>query len=189
MTATPAIETKRTTLRAPLPQDVPWLHELSMSGSNLLRWRFQGRTVSLEEFGASLWAGVHCQFVVAGRQSGKPRGLVVAYEASEHHVKVGVLASPDSHNSGLAVEALLAFVDFLFEHWSFRKIYFEMRQSNAELLTSVTRIAVLEGQLVDHLYSGWAYEDLLLYAVHRSAWLDGRDHYQALWDIASEPKH
>jgi RimJ/RimL family protein N-acetyltransferase len=177
----PSVSSSHTTLRAVSEIDTQWLHELAMSGENLIRWRFQGRSVSLEEFRATLWAGVHTQFIVCSKHSGEPRALVVSYEAHGHHVKVACVASPNAHATGIAMEAMPVFTDYLFENRNFLKIYYEMTESNFASMPSVGEIGQLEGRFVQHVYRSWRFEDLLVFGLHRDDWLRIRDRWSRLW--------
>lgn len=70
--------------------------------------------------------------------------------------------------SGIALEPVRLFVDYLFDVWPFRKLYFELPEFNYQQFSSVAEGPLrVEGRLVDHDYFGGRYWDRLILAVHR----------------------
>ena len=72
-------------LRPVKPRHYEFLYDLAATPDGMARWRFRGRTPSIEQFAASLTQGVVAQFVVTARASEQPMGLVVAYNGDDRN--------------------------------------------------------------------------------------------------------
>lgn len=176
----PLLTTRSLTLTLPQDADLGALYEISVSGANLQSWRFRTTSPSPEHFVQSFWAGVLTQLVVRDLDSGATIGLVVAYDATPLHCKLGVIGAPDTRSTGVMVEATVAFVDYLFSNWPIRKIYFEMEESRLEAVPSIRLLAVEEGRFQEHLFANGEYCSLVILSLFRESWLSWAEKFSPL---------
>lgn len=169
----------RTSLRVVEPRDYPWIRDLTSRGTNLVQWRDRGQTTRPEQFVENLWAGVVAQFVVERRSTGEPLGVVTCFGVDQRnrHAHLAVLFDPDAASGrGWRAEALVLFVNYVFEVFDLRKLYAEVLEFNLpEIASAVGRYVAEEGVLVDHEYLGGRYWDMHLLAIHRDGFLAHRD--------------
>jgi hypothetical protein len=171
-------EGPRVRLRPLGDADVGALYHASIEPTVAHRWRFRGATPSPELFSRVLFEGVLTQFVVAPLNSSEPLGLVSAYEADtgSGHCRLAIqrtaVRSEHPQNlRGAVVEGAMRFIDYLFDHWTFRKIYIELPEYNLPLfrLTS-TALFEEEGRLKEHFFHKDRWWDLRTYAIYRDRW-------------------
>lgn len=171
--------TPSTTLRPLRESDVRPLYEASLAPESTHRWRFRGRTPSFDDFRASLFTPTTLAqyMVVPLDQPDAPIGLVACYNADavarHSYVAYQRLPTRDVHGSGkgLMVEGALAFIEYLFDHFDFAKLYFELPEYNEQLVAGgVTTFLRKEGELRDHYYYGGRMWSQVIYALYRSEW-------------------
>lgn len=169
----------RTALRPLQPSDIEGLYQSAMDPETGYRYRFRGKTVSIEEFRHSLYEGVLAQFVVVS-VDGQPTpiGLVSAYNAdlANGHAYIAMLrARPTRHVSrGAMMEGAARFVQYCFDTWPIRKIYMEVPEYNLTLIDTLmdARIAVEEGRLTDYLFHEGRFYDQVVASISRPTWQD-----------------
>lgn len=158
----------------PLGQnDYGYLYDLSLSAKNNARWRYRGATPSPERFVADLWSGVLAQFLVETPEPRKRAGLLVAYNAdlANGTVYLGVLIDNIHHRKVWPLEGVLLFVDYLFQNWTFRKVYAETTEFSAAHFSSGARVLFEEeGRFRDHQYFQGRYWDYIYYSLTRKHW-------------------
>jgi hypothetical protein len=148
-----------------------------MSGDLAVRWRFRGMTPSPEQWLQRTWSGVLAQFVVVGRATGKPLGLVTCYQANfqDGHAYLAVVGFGDSARTPLVILAFALFVDYVFSMWNFCKVYMEVPEYNMpQFATGRGRFLDEEGRLRGHLYTSGERYDQVILAIHRQKWLEVR---------------
>jgi hypothetical protein len=152
------------------------------------RWRFRGRTPAPNEFRDNLFdPGVLAQFMVVQADTDDPIGLVSSYQASmvAKHCFVAfqrLRTNDDGPTGGLMIEGLLIFVQYLFDHFDFHKVYFEVPEYNASLFArGPGAIVEEEGRFKDHLYYGDRTWDMLTFALYRARWESVADGFRGLW--------
>lgn len=159
--------------------DVEVLYYSSLDPKSAHTWRFRGATASPEQFRAALFGnGVLAQFMVTPReQRGYGVGLVAAYapDHSAGHCSVAVQRadnhSPEPSTGKLMLEGTLTFLSYLFDHFNFRKIYFEIPEFNQRIVEGWSEsILVEEGRLKNHYYFGERFWDQIIYALYREPW-------------------
>ncbi len=153
--------------------DYEWLYRISLSQDAGFRWRYKGMTPGPEEFVHNLWKGVLCQFVPETIGSGKPVGLVTAFDANHQDgwAHLGVISTPETRGTGLAVEGVGLLIDYLFKMWRFRKVYFSTLDYNLEQFeTELTRVAAKEGLLRDHSFFNGRFWDMHVFAISSASW-------------------
>jgi hypothetical protein len=158
----------------PLGQnDYGYLYDLSLSAKNNARWRYRGATPSPERFVADLWSGVLAQFLIETPEPRKRAGLLVSYNAdlANGTVYLGVLIDNAHHRKVWPMEGILLFVDYLFQNWTFRKIYAETTEFSAAHFSSGAKtLFEEEGRFRDHQYFQGRYWDYIYYALTRQRW-------------------
>ncbi|MHB8290015.1 MAG: phosphopantetheine-binding protein [Acidimicrobiales bacterium] len=156
----------RVGLRPLLPEDYRWLYALETAEEVGFRWRYGGTVPPFEVFAREIHAGVHAQFVVCPRGRSEPLGLVLAYQANMRSgtVYVGVVMAARTVGSGIGIEAVGLFMNYLFSTWSFRKVYFEALEFTYEAFASATpELVKVEGVLgEDHFYQGRYFDKYIL---------------------------
>jgi RimJ/RimL family protein N-acetyltransferase/acyl carrier protein len=159
-----------TRMRPVMEADALFLYELSTQDENIVRWRYRGILPPFEQFRASLWQGVLTQAVISLKVSGEDIGLVTAYGADLHnnHVSLGAVFKADVHGTGLPVEAVRVFRDYLFNTWNIVKVYLEVPEYNLPQFDSVGMgEAREEGRFRAHLYYAGRYWDQYVFAMYR----------------------
>ncbi|NNN20861.1 MAG: GNAT family N-acetyltransferase [Acidimicrobiales bacterium] len=153
--------------------DYEWLYRISLSHDAGFRWRYKGMTPGPEEFVHNLWRGVLCQFVPEIIGSGKPVGLVTAFDANHQDgwAHLGVISTPETRGTGLAVEGVGLLIDYLFKMFRFRKIYFSTLDYNLEQFESeLGKVATREGLLREHSFFDGRYWDMHVFAISGLNW-------------------
>lgn len=166
----PPLSGRRAALRSIQPKDQPFLHALTADPYSGLRWRHRGYTPSPDVLARELWDDVLAQFIVESPASREPLGLVKAYAANTRHgyATVGITMAPGTTLSGVGIEAMVLFVNFLFAHWNFRKLYAESLGFSYPMFASgAGTLFEVEGVLRGHEYFAGRYWDLYLLAFHR----------------------
>lgn len=189
--------TASATLRPVTEQDVLPAYMSSLEPVSAHRWRFRGQTPSPEQFRSILFSpATFTQFAVVevGRRDGPSIGLVYAYECELSNGTVRVAfqrfsagrsgQADEGHTSshGLMVDGLMIFIQYLFDHFTFRKIYIEVPEYNLSLFEYAGgEIFVKEGELRDHLYFGDRYWSEVIFALYRESWDRIADAFRGEW--------
>lgn len=151
------------------PQDLSFLYSLAIDAEAGLTGRFRGTVPTQALFESTLWQGVLVQFV-AKLSRGEPIGLLTAYNAdlNSGYCYLGVSVAPKFHKTGLAAEALLVFVRYVFATWNIRKIYCEIPAFNYGTIRSGEgTLFEVEGILKDHVYLAGRFHDQLIVSIRR----------------------
>lgn len=182
--------TPSTTLRPVNENDIAWLYEAAMDPRLAHRWRFRGRTPAPEDFRSLVYTpNVLAQFMVV--QADPPHdaiGHVSAYDADtvSRHCKAAFQRLPrrmtPPGSGGLMIEGFSAFIQYLFDHFDFNKLYLEVPEYNADIIPA--RDGALfrqEGELRDHYYYGDRMWSQLILAVYRDAWDEVAERFRGDW--------
>lgn len=188
--------TSAATLRPIIDSDLNLAYLASLEPKNSHRWRYRGQTPSPEDFKRSVFApGILAQFaVVPATGAVTPAvGMVSAYDADltngyasvafqrfhTHSETVKLNAQPVR---GLMIEGLLIFFQYLFDHFTFRKLYLEIPEYNISLFGESARdILIEEGRLKGHYYYGDRYWDLCIHALYRDRWDQVAESFRGPW--------
>ncbi len=168
----------RTTALRPLaPEHVDPLYRSTFDPRWSHRWRFRGRSLSFEAFGRELFNGVHVQFAVVDRASESTfYGLVVGYNADlgNGHMWMGFQKVAGDAPRDAMTEAAMLFIQYCFNHWELRKIYFEVPGYNMKLFGGMAALglAVEEGRLVDFYFHDGVRHDQVILSVSRGTWCE-----------------
>jgi RimJ/RimL family protein N-acetyltransferase len=187
--------TMSTTLRAIGDTDIAMLYRASVDPRINHRWRFRGTTPSPEAFRRALYSDqtLAQYMVVALADLAHPVGAVSAYNAdlvaghchiAAQRVDGGGLvrdrhAKPDG---GLMMEGMFIFLQYLFDHFDFRKIYIELPAYNRSLFdASASSLLVEEGRLLDYYWYGGRHWDQYIYSVSQTRWEEIAVHFRGEW--------
>lgn len=166
----------RVRLRPITPHDYDYVARLETSGDRLVRYRHRGSTPPPEAFAQRLWQGVLCQFLVESVADRQPLGVVAAFAAdyrgaSAQIAVVGDDDGPSHLHSGLIIEGLTAFIDYLFDAFPLRKLYaYVLEQNFGRLQGLVPTFVQVEGILLEHEWLEGRWCDMYVLACHRSNW-------------------
>jgi hypothetical protein len=169
----PSLQGRHVYLRAIIPDDYRFLQMFETSGDFAVRWRFRGGTPSPENWARALWADVLVQYLIVGRKSNTPVGLVAAYQPNfqDGHAKIAAARFDPAGPSPAMILGLAIFLRYVFSCWDLRKLYMELPEYNyAQFSSGAGRIFELEGRLRDHYWFGGETWDQLLLAIHRETW-------------------
>jgi RimJ/RimL family protein N-acetyltransferase len=171
--------------------DVPVLYGTSLDPRLAHRWRFRGHTPSPEEFRARLFSpDTLAQFMVVATAAppAEPIGLVTAYRADlvANHCAIGLqrcaVGDERTQGEGLMIEGFFVFVQFLFDHFGFQKLYLELPEFNRSLIGGgPASILDLEGTLSDHYFYGDRLWAQFIYALRRSTWEEVAPAFRGEW--------
>jgi Acetyltransferase (GNAT) domain len=113
------------------------------------------------------------QYVVVDQRSGSVIGLVVSLDEERFNdvTSVGFVVKPSLWRVGWAFEALVLFINLMFETYGFRKLYFKMSDSTLRSVAgSIDKWLVKEATFVQHARVGGGYEDRHVYTLDRRCW-------------------
>lgn len=162
----------RVVLAPVTPDSYQFLYFLSTNTASW-RWRYRGLIPPFEAFVQQINADVLTHFIVMRRSDGERLGYVVLYQADFRslHAYLAAVFSQSHVGQGYGAEATLAFVQYVFAAWPFRKIYTELPAFNADGLTErATTFLTHEATLRDfHLFKGRSW-DQNIYSFDRDAW-------------------
>ncbi len=176
---------RRVRLRAVVASDYDFLFVLAADERTGPHWRYRGLPPRPEEFVRDLWQGVLVQFLVERIDTNERVGLVVAYEANlrDGYCHLGALFRAEMRVWPL--EAMLLFVNFLFEEFGFIKLYSHVIDYNLDTFRSVVgRWMECEGVLRDHERHGGRRCDLHILALWRDRF--ERDRERLLMRVTEE---
>ncbi|MBA3913539.1 MAG: hypothetical protein H0X25_06730 [Acidobacteriales bacterium] len=120
----------------------------------------------------------------------RPAGLVAAYNASlvgrgycyvaAQRIDGGASATDDSR--GLVAQGMFAFIQYLFDHFDFFKLYFEVPEYNLSLFgAGVDSLLVQEGLLAGHHWYGERRWDEYIFALYHEKWESVASLYRGEW--------
>lgn len=159
-------------LRLVEESDYQDLYHLLVSDAGAHRWRFRGHTPDPRAFVERLWQGVIAQFIVCDRE-GAVRGLVSGFDAAFDAgiIHIGVVLDEATRGRGWPALLVGEFIDYLFDHWPFRKIYARIPGYNEAALDLCVDIGFsVEGRLRDYDFFGDRFWDETILAIDRERW-------------------
>jgi RimJ/RimL family protein N-acetyltransferase len=169
------LDSRRVVLRPITQRDYDFLYTLSVHPEITFYWRFKGGTPPPEQFPQLLWQGVLCQFLITDRR-GRPAGIITAYNADlqSKYVWLAIMMTPEATDGLMTHDALVLFLNYLFQGWGFRKVYGESSERNVASFYgaySIERgLVTIEGRLKEHELFAGRYWDYLTLAMYRSTW-------------------
>ena len=125
-----------------------------------------------------MWQGVLAQFIVESKLTGKPLGIVAAYNADFRNGRASlatVINAEVEGAQGPRLEAIRLFVAYLFEVFPLRKLTASVIDFNWHQFSwGAGKMFEEEGLQREHEYHGDFYWDVHLVAIHRDRW---REYY------------
>ena len=173
----PALAGRRVELRPPAPADYEWLYRIATQAEVGYRWRLRGAIPSPDGFVQFLWTNCEAQFLMTRRANGEPLGLCQLIDVNHRHGygSVAVLLDPEVQQLGWPFEGVLLFVNYVFSHWSLRKLYFESLDFVADGFSSAFDSTLqVEGRLTDHEFANGQFRDLVIASLRREVWAERR---------------
>jgi len=167
------LKTERIVLDPVSPSHYEFLRraEVNLLGAT---WRHRGAVRSPETFASSVWAGVLCQYLALNRPEGQPLAWFQCYNADQASGTAFLSAGRFSPATSLDLsfmEASWIFVEHLFDCWPFRKLVMEVPEFNLSRLESgIGDVFQIEGRLLEMIWAGGRYWDLVLLTIDRAAW-------------------
>lgn len=147
------------------------------------RWRFRGSTPSPEQWSSATWQSVLAHFMVFSRQGNSPIGLVTAFDASfqDQHCSISAAKFYSESLKSVFPAAVITFINYVFECWNFRKLYFQVPEYNMDQFRhALPDHLTEESRLRDHLYLGGRYWDQITLSVYRARWYEIKNEFSAL---------
>lgn len=178
----PATANRTVRLRPLMPEDQSFLRSIELGPELGSRWRFRGTTPGPEQWSQSTWSGALAQFVIVSASTGEPLGLVSLYDV-DFRDGVGSIAAAkfsEADRSLRVVSGILLFLEYAFESFRLRKLYFDVPEYNLGQFGGLESRLDLEARLKSHFFSAGRYWDRLTFALTREHWDLLRDHYEGL---------
>lgn len=172
------LTTSSVRLRAIDPTDYRSLRQAEVASPIAFRWRLQGQHIPPENYPETLWNGALAVFAynrATDTSRSEPLGVVIAYNPDPRHghCYVGAASFEAGASIGCSlrlVDAVGLLLDFIFQGWNFRKIYFECAEYNLPQFQSFIDECQPEGNLVEHLWLSGRYWDLGIWSLSRESW-------------------
>jgi RimJ/RimL family protein N-acetyltransferase/acyl carrier protein len=169
--ASPRLAGKFFRLVPVMPQAAPFLYSLAVSPDVGFRWRYRGSIPPYQQFEQQdMWHGILAQFLVESIQTNQPAGHVMCYNPDLNlgHAYIGAAMAGQYLGSGIAAEPVRLFINYLFDVWTFRKLYLELPEFNYTQFASAGGQGIrVEARLRDHDYYRNRRWDRLILAIYR----------------------
>lgn len=174
MRAAAGLRGSRVALRPIEVADYPALRRAELSDELALRWRHHGRHDPPEAFGASLWLDSLFHFLAYDIRTSDIIGIVSSYspywEGGSCYLAAARIGDQSRMGSKMVGAVALA-IDYIFNGWPIRKIYFETAEYNfVQFDGAVGRFLEEEGRLREHVFLNGRYWDQIILALWRSTW-------------------
>lgn len=163
----PLLRGRRSELRPIEERHYPWLFQLLCTGDSLSTFRYRGQVPPPELFPEQLHRDVLTQMVICGN-SGQPVGLVQCYQADlrNRNARLALALSEDASGAGWPYEAVMLFINFVFQNWPLRRLYIEGPEPNlTPLRSTLDRLFVEEGRLRQAEYFLGRWVDRLIWTM------------------------
>lgn len=163
----------RTRLRPLRPDDYGYLFEMLSTPPALQQWRFRGGFPNHQQFVSALWNQVALQLLIEGKHTGRPLGLVQAYDRDlrNGHVRFSMIVDPAVQGQGWPLEAAVLSLDHLFRLWNLRKIYADVLEPFwAPIGSAVGWLFDEEACLLEHEFYDGSYHSLRILSVTKERW-------------------
>ncbi len=178
--ASAALEGARVRLRPLEPIDYAGLRRQELTAQLAFRWRHHGAHEPPEFFPNSLWAHALVHFIVEDKIQNVSIGIVSAYGADFQTGTIYIAAA--KFDSKLEVGSRIVgsiglLIDYLFQGWPLRKIYFETPEYNLQQFEgAVGWLLVEEARFREHVFLNGRYWDQVVLTLWRDNWIQNRKH-------------
>jgi len=126
--------------------DIAPLYDLLSDPATARTWRFRGEAIDPVNFFAEISHSVLCQFLVSPPSSNEVVGFVQLfnYDSRSQCAHVSAAISPAARSAGVTAAGALGLVlDYGFDTFALRKVYFE--SSQPEVVSALSRFVEPEG--------------------------------------------
>jgi RimJ/RimL family protein N-acetyltransferase len=170
----PPLETRRLRLRTVATEDIPFLHEVETGPRTGWRFRYRGSVPTLEQYARDLGYDVLSAFTIDDKKAQARVGIVACYWSNlqDGHAHVAVVTAPAYEGTGWGMEAMIVFMNYLFQIWNFRKLYANVLEFNLpQFKSGIDKGFRVEGVLKQHHYYAGKHWDQYMLGVYRDEWL------------------
>lgn len=167
--------------------DMPAVYAAAISPVTGTSWRFQGATPSMEDFSRTFGRDTLATHVVASNDGDTAIGTVSCFSPSFDNgwAYIGFQRCAVEAVAELMFEGIFAFISWIFETWTFRRVYAEI---NGGLMAAVPSLGLSAGEecgvLPEHSYRLGGYEDVHIVAFTRKRWSEFRRSIGPLLTVA-----
>gem|GEM_PF-1837663 len=180
-------------LRPVLPDDTRLLFGWRADASTLQMLHGNRRMPPFDEFRAELENILRTTNTLIAEDSASRRaiGYVQGYNANMADGWVLFLAyfSSPYQNKPHGAEATLLFLNYLFDHFPFRKVYAEVFEYNPQVCKMLERGGFKEeGRAKEHTFFQDRFWDLINYALWREDWYQLRNRFRFLLDVENDAR-
>lgn len=172
------LSSPRISLRPLAQNDLKKLYLITIDPKNAFRWRHLGILPTFDEFTQSLYSKVLIQFTIISRVDlVEPLGLVICYSADAHngYGYIAIVTDSKKHFSVVGVESLTLFINYLFNVWPFRKLYFESVSYNiSQFKSGFEKLIHTEAVFKSHVYHQGCYWDMIVGAIYKDEFLNNQ---------------
>ena len=162
-----------------MPSDYEALYAICMSDSSS-SWRHQGQSVAPERFAEFLWRDVYLSRVAVAIDTGRCVGYLSLINADPGAgtAYLSIFMGRPDRGVGFGGPVVLQFLHTAFTTTPLRKIYGETTSQSFPRLGGTYSVgdepwrgAVVEGRLRNHVRTNTGFEDLVIIAIDRTAFL------------------
>ncbi len=161
-------------MRPILPADYEQLYFAALEPTNGYRWRYRGRTPSMDEFVKGLSAGSLAEFVVARTDTNRLGSYCVAYDydANAGHCTFAVQRlSFDGRFDTCVIESVGLFLNYIFETFAVRKIFAQIPEYNFPSFGLLPEVFEREGERTDYYWYGGRHWSEVTLSTKREEWV------------------
>lgn len=168
------IEGPRIVLRPVSPRDYAALYAIEADPTTAHTWRYRGTFPTPDRYEAALWQQTQQIMVVESRRTGQVIGYLQLHEVDLRagHGWFSLYAGPQHRGSGLVMEGLMAFCEWVFDNWPLRWIYAHSLEQNVHAFDSGFRRghAVHLGTLRERVIIDGIPSDVHAIGISRASW-------------------
>lgn len=169
------IEGPRINLRPVVPNDYAALYAIESDPTTAQTWRYRGALPTRERYEAALWQQTQQIMVVELRRTGEVIGYLQLHETELRagHGWFSLYSGPAHRGSGLVMEGLMAFCEWVFANWPLRWIYAHSLEQNVHAFDSGIRRghAVHLGTMHERVVIDDVPSDVHVIGISRESWL------------------
>ncbi len=183
----PPMQTRRVSLRALQATDMPTLYSMTIEYDVLWRWRFSGTIPNYETFVKSVMNGSLANYCIVSTGNEKIMGLLSSYNADLRNgtVFVAVVMGRKHFFTGSGIEAIALFINYLFNVWPLRKVYFESVEFDYQTFSSGEgKYFKKEAHFKEFYYFGGRYWDDVICTISREEWMNNSNVQRFLSKVA-----
>jgi RimJ/RimL family protein N-acetyltransferase len=137
-TETLPLTSRRVRLEPLAPRHLDEVHTFVNRPAMIGHWPVEGRDVPRERLAEVLWQLSPLQYAVLRKDQGAVIGLVQGLDVDQRSrtIGLGLAMDPQLWHRGWPLEAVILFLDLLFDVMGYRKVYVQMSASTARRIGS-----------------------------------------------------